>query len=54
VVERFTRFTVLVQLDGREMDTVSGRLSVKMAELPAQLRQELTWTAGWNWPATWT
>jgi hypothetical protein len=38
VVERSTRFTVLVQLDGWDMVTVAQRLSVKMAELPEQLR----------------
>jgi IS30 family transposase len=46
VVERSTRFTVLVQLDGRDMVTVSRRLSVQLAELPAQLRATLTWDRG--------
>jgi transposase, IS30 family len=46
VVERSTRFTVLVQLDGRDMVTVSKRLSMKMAELPEQLRATLTWDRG--------
>ena len=46
VVERTTRFTVLVQLDGRDMATVSRRLSQKMSELPVQLRRSLTWDRG--------
>jgi IS30 family transposase len=46
VVERSTRFCVLVQLDGRDMVTVASRLSVKLAELPEQLRATLTWDRG--------
>lgn len=42
VVERSTRFTVLVQLDGRDMTTVTARLSRTMARLPEQLRKSLT------------
>jgi IS30 family transposase len=45
-VERSTRFTVLVQLDGRDMAAVSRRLSVQLAELPTQLRTSLTWDRG--------
>ncbi|MFE3206267.1 IS30 family transposase [Embleya sp. NPDC059237] len=46
VVERSTRFTVLVRLDGRDMATVTKRLSAKMLELPAELRKSLTWDRG--------
>ncbi len=46
VVERSTRFTVLVQLDGRDMVTVTRALSAKMALLPADLRRTLTWDRG--------
>jgi len=46
VVERSTRFTVLVQLDGRDMATVTERLSRKMLDLPAELRKSLTWDRG--------
>lgn len=46
VVERATRFTVLVQLDGRDMVTVTRALSAKMALLPADLRRTLTWDRG--------
>jgi transposase, IS30 family len=46
VVERSTRFTVLVQLDGRDMATVARRLSVQMAQLPELVRRTLTWDRG--------
>lgn len=46
VVERTTRFTVLVQLDGRDMNTVARRLSAVMAGLPEQVRRSLTWDRG--------
>ena len=46
VVERTSRFTVLVQLDGRDMITVADRLAEKMNELPAELRRSLTWDRG--------
>jgi len=46
VVERASRFTVLVQLDGRDMATVADRLSAKMNELPIELRRSLTWDRG--------
>ena len=46
VVERSTRFTVLVQLDGRDMATVTEGLSRTMARLPEQLRKSLTWDRG--------
>lgn len=46
VVERSTRFTVLVQLDGRDMATVTAGLSRTMTRLPEQLRKSLTWDRG--------
>ncbi|MGA5135280.1 IS30 family transposase [Streptomyces olivoreticuli] len=46
VVERSTRFTVLVQLGGRDMATVTAGLSARMLELPAELRKTLTWDRG--------
>lgn len=42
MVERATRFTVLVQLDGRDMGTVTAGLSRTMARLPEQVRKSLT------------
>lgn len=46
VVERSTRFTVLVQLDGRDAATVTARLSDKLRSLPTTLRKTLTWDRG--------
>jgi len=46
VVERATRFTVLVQLDGRDMVTVTRGLSRMMTRLPEHLRKSLTWDRG--------
>lgn len=46
VVERASRFTVLVQLDGRDMVTVANALAAKMNLLPAELRRSLTWDRG--------
>jgi IS30 family transposase len=46
VVERATRFTVLVALDGRDMTTVSAGLAREMTRLPEQIRKSLTWDRG--------
>ena len=46
VVERTTRFTVLVQLGGRDMATVTAGLSREMTKLPTVLRRSLTWDRG--------
>ena len=46
VVERTTRFTVLVQLDNRGMTTVTDGLKRTMTRLPEHLRQSLTWDRG--------
>ncbi len=46
LVERTTRFTVLVQLDGRDMMTVAERLAEQMADIPAVLLKSLTWDRG--------
>ena len=46
VVERATRFTVLVALDGRDMTTVTAGLAREMTRLPEQLRKSLTWDRG--------
>lgn len=46
VVDRMTRFTVLVQLDGRDMATVTERLTVELNKLPEHLRRTLTWDRG--------
>lgn len=46
VVERQTRFTVLVKVDGKDTKTVVSALSVQMGRLPDLLRQSLTWDRG--------
>ena len=46
VVERSTRFTVLVQLAGRDMVTVTEGLSRTMTRLPEHLLKSLTWDRG--------
>ena len=46
VVERSTRFTVLVRLPGRDMVSVTHALSARMARLPDHVRKTLTWDRG--------
>ena len=46
VVERSTRFTVLVAVDSRHMAAVTAGLSREMTRLPEQLRRSLTWDRG--------
>ena len=46
LVERTTRFTVLVQLAGRDMQAVTAGLSREMAHLPEHVRRSLTWDRG--------
>jgi IS30 family transposase len=46
VVERTTGYTVLVQLDNREMGTVADGLQQTMTRLPDHLRKSLTWDRG--------
>ncbi len=46
LVERTTRFTVLVQLPGRDMPAVTDGLSREMAQLPEHVRRSLTWDRG--------
>ena len=46
LVERTTRFTVLVQLTGRDMRAVTEGLSREMATLPEHVRRSLTWDRG--------
>lgn len=43
VVERQTRFTLLVKVDGKKTDTVVPALARQMTKLPRQLKQSLTW-----------
>jgi len=46
IVERQTRFTILVKVDGKKTDTVVPALARQMTELPDRLKQSLTWDRG--------
>jgi IS30 family transposase len=46
VVERATRFTVLVKVDGKDTKSVTNTLASKMRKLPDIVRQTLTWERG--------
>lgn len=46
VVERFTRFTVLVKVDGKDTKSVVGALIRQMNKLPGVIKQTLTWDRG--------
>lgn len=46
VVERQTRFTVLVKVSSKETETVVTSLSKQMIKLPELLKQSLTWDRG--------
>ena len=46
MVERKTRFTLLVQLDGKHMETVTAGLTKVLKRSPANLLKSLTWDRG--------
>jgi IS30 family transposase len=46
VVERTTRYTVLVHVEGRDMASVTAGLSRELGRLPEQVRRSLTWDRG--------
>jgi IS30 family transposase len=46
LVERTTRFTILVKLEGKDTTSVVNALSKKIKQLPNFLRQSLTWDRG--------
>ena len=46
LVERRTRFTMLVKLDGKDTATVVEALSQQVRKLPHELRRSLTWDRG--------
>ena len=46
LVERQSRFTMLVKVSGKDTNTVVTALSKQVCKLPAQLRQSLTWDRG--------
>jgi IS30 family transposase len=46
LVERQTRYVILVKVDGKDTTTVVGALASHVRTLPAQLRASLTWDRG--------
>jgi len=46
LVERQTRFVMLVEVDGKDTQTVVNALIRQMTQLPEQLQQTLTWDRG--------
>lgn len=46
LVERHSRFTLLVKVDGKDTGSVVTALSKQVRKLPAQLRRSLTWDRG--------
>ena len=46
LVERHSRFTMLVKVNGKDTHTVVTALSKQVRKLPSQLRQSLTWDRG--------
>jgi IS30 family transposase len=46
VVERQTRFTILVKVESKNTEHVVGALSEQMKKLPVLLQQSLTWDRG--------
>jgi IS30 family transposase len=46
LVERTTRFVMLVKINDMTAETVCAALAVKILELPADLRRSLTWDQG--------
>jgi IS30 family transposase len=46
LVERSTRFTKLVKVDGKDTASVVAGLSKQIVTLPSDLRRTLTWDRG--------
>jgi IS30 family transposase len=46
LVERHSRFTMLVKLEKRDSATVVGALADRISTLPEELRRSLTWDQG--------
>ncbi|MBK5233165.1 MAG: IS30 family transposase [Thermoleophilia bacterium] len=46
LVERHSRFVMLVKLDGKDTETVIEALASQMVELPGELKESLTWDRG--------
>ena len=49
LVERSSRFTMLVKVPGKDTASVVTALSTQIRQLPSALRQSLTWDRGMEW-----
>jgi len=52
LVERHSRFVMLVKVPSKETEAVVAALSEHVRKLPATLRRSLPGIAGWRWPST--
>jgi len=52
LVERGSRFTMLVKVNGKDTASVVTARSKQVRKLPAELRRSLTGTVVWSWPST--
>jgi len=52
LVERHSRFAMLIKVPSKDTATVVGALSKHVRKLPAQLRRSLTWIGARRWPTT--
>jgi IS30 family transposase len=50
LVERQSRFTMLVQLDGKDTETVVQAVAKQVKHLPSELRLSMTWDRGMEMP----
>jgi IS30 family transposase len=46
LVERHSRFVMLIKLDSKDTHSVTGAIAHKITQLPAELRRSLTWDRG--------
>ena len=46
VIERNTRFTVLVKVESKSIQSAVSQLSEQMSQLPNALKQNITWDRG--------
>jgi hypothetical protein len=52
LVERHSRFTILVKVRGKDTESVVGALSRQVRRLPIQLRNHSRGIEEWKWPIT--
>jgi IS30 family transposase len=52
LVERHSRFAMLIRVRSKETEVVVAALSRHLRKLPATLKRSLTWDQGWRSPNT--